>query len=68
MRTLGIVLLIIGVVMTIITAVNYTTKEKVVDIGNLNITHDKPQQLNWSPIVGVVVIGIGGLIIWKSKN
>ncbi len=68
MRALGMVLLIIGVVMTIITAVNYTTKEEVVDIGNLNITHDKPQQLNWSPIVGIVVIGIGGLIVWKSKK
>ncbi len=68
MKTLGILLIIIGSVMSIITAINYSTREKVVDIGNLNITHDKPQQLNWSPIVGVVVIGIGGLILWKSKN
>jgi LPXTG-motif cell wall-anchored protein len=54
--------------MTVITAVNFSTKEEVVDIGNLNITHDKPHHLNWSPIVGIVVIGIGGLILWKSKK
>lgn len=68
MKTLGIALVIAGVLMTVITAVNFSTKEEVVDIGNLNITHDKPHHLNWSPIVGVVVIGIGGLILWKSKK
>lgn len=68
MRTLGIVLLIAGVLMTVVTTVNFTTRESVIDIGNMKITHDKPHHLNWSPIAGVLVIVIGGLILWKSNK
>ena len=66
MKTTGIVIIIIGIMLTIFTAFTYFTKEKIVDIGKVEITRNKPHNLNWSPLIGVAVIGIGGVILWRS--
>lgn len=63
MKNLGIVILVIGLIITIITGFNYVTKEKVVDIGALEISRDKNHSVAWSPIAGVVVMIIGGGIL-----
>ena len=61
-RTLGLVLVIIGIVMMAYTGFNYVTKEKVVDIGPLEISKEKNNPISWSPIVGVVLL-VGGIIV-----
>jgi len=66
MKAAGIVIIVIGLLLTIFTAFTFFTKEKVVDIGNLQITHDQPHYYRWSPLIGIVVIGIGGIVLWQS--
>jgi len=66
MKTTGIVIIIIGLLLTIFTAFTYFTKEKIVDIGKVEITRNKPHNLNWSPLIGIAVIGVGGIILWRS--
>jgi hypothetical protein len=68
MKKFGILLVIIGLALTIITAVTFFTKEKVVDIGEVVITRNKPHHLNWSPLVGIAVIGVGGIVILVSSK
>jgi hypothetical protein len=68
MKTTGIVLLVIGILMTIFTTFKFFTREKVVDIGNLEITRDKPNTYTWSPIVGIVIMGIGGVVLWQASK
>jgi cytochrome b subunit of formate dehydrogenase len=68
MKAGGIVLIVLGLLLTIFTAVTYFTKEKVVEIGKLEITRDKPHYVYWSPIVGIVLIGIGGVVLWQSNK
>lgn len=68
MKITGIVLIIIGLVLTIITSFSFFTKEKVVDIGKLEITTEKPHSVNWSPIFGIAVIGVGGLALWQGSR
>lgn len=63
MKKIGILIMAIGLVLTIITTVTFFTKEKVIDIGKVEITRDKPHHLNWSPIIGLAVIGIGGVVL-----
>jgi hypothetical protein len=63
MKKVGIIILAIGLVITIVTGFNFVTREKVVDIGELQISRDKHHHLAWSPIVGVVVMAIGGGIL-----
>jgi len=68
MKTAGIVLLILGIGLTIFTSVKFFTREKVVDIGKLEITRDKPNYLSWSPVLGVLVMGLGGVLIWQGSK
>jgi len=66
MKKAGIIILILGLVLTIFTAFTFFTKEKVVDIGKVEITRKKPHNLNWSPLIGVAVMAVGGVVLWRS--
>ena len=66
MKTIGIIIIVIGLGLSIFSFVTVFTKEKVVDFGKLEITTDKPHNLNISPLVGIAVIGLGGILVWLS--
>jgi uncharacterized protein YjeT (DUF2065 family) len=68
MKIAGIVTILIGLALTIITTFTYFTKEKVVDLGEIEINAKKKHSLNWSPLIGIGVMGIGGLILWQSTK
>jgi len=63
MKKAGIVIIILGLVMTIFTAFTYFTKEKVVDFGKIEINANKRHNLSWSPLIGVAVMGLGGVLL-----
>lgn len=68
MKTLGIVLLVVGGLMMAITGFKFITKEKVVDLGPLEISKEKQHPVQWSPIVGGILF-IGGIVALSvSKN
>lgn len=70
MKTLGLLLLIIGVIMLIWTGFSYTKKEKVIDVGPVEISADKQKTVNWPPYAGGI-LAIGGVILLvasKKKN
>ena len=67
-KTIGIVLVIIGVIMMIYTGFNYVTREKVVDLGPLEINKEKSHPVQWSPIIGAVLL-VGGIVaIARDKS
>jgi len=66
MKKVGIFIILLGLGLTIFTAFTVFTKEKVVDIGDVKITRNKPHHLKWSPLIGVAVMGIGGVVLWLS--
>lgn len=63
MRTAGIILLVVGLLMTLYTGFTYITKEKVVDIGSLEITSDKEHSVNWQPYFGIGIMALGGAFL-----
>jgi len=68
-RTVGIVIIILGIVMLLYTSFNYVTTEKVVDIGPIEINQQVNHPIKWSPIIGVI-LALGGvvLIVINSKK
>ncbi len=68
MKNTGIAILILGLLLTIITAFTFFTKEKVVDIGKVQISRNKPHNLKWSPLIGIAVMGFGGVILLVSSK
>ena len=63
MKIAGIILLIVGLLMTVYTGFTYVTKEKVVDLGAIQITRDDDHRVNWQPYTGIGVMVIGGLVL-----
>lgn len=67
MKNAGIVLAIVGIIMMIYTGFNYKTTEKVVDIGPIEINHEKNNPISWSPLVGAAVL-LGGIILFVKGS
>jgi hypothetical protein len=69
MKRTGLVILIIGLIITLFTGFNFFTREKVVDIGELEIMANKKHSVAWSPWVGVAVMAVGaGVYLAGSKK
>jgi len=68
MKTAGILLIIIGILMTLYTGFTYVTKEKVVDLGELEITKDNEHHVNWQPYFGIGMIIIGGVVLILDRK
>ena len=67
-KNLGILLIIVGVIMIVYTGFNYVTTEKVVDIGPIEINKDKNHFVQWSPVVGVLLLVAGVVAMMSSKK
>ncbi|HLG33820.1 MAG TPA: hypothetical protein VI757_02985 [Bacteroidia bacterium] len=67
-RNIGIVLVVIGVLMMIYTGFNFITTENVVDIGALQINKEENHPVQWSPIIGALLLVGGIVIIATNKN
>lgn len=61
-KTIGIAIVILGIIMIIYTGFNYVTSEKVVDLGPIEMTMEKSHPVQWSPIIGVILL-VGGVVI-----
>ncbi len=61
-RTIGLVLIVIGIVMLIWTGFSYTKREKVVDAGPIQISADKQKSVNWPPYAGAILL-VGGIVL-----
>lgn len=67
-KSLGIALIIIGVIMTVYTGFNYKTTEKIVDIGPIEISKEKNHPVQWAPIIGVVIVIAGSILVIKDGS
>ncbi|PIW69338.1 MAG: hypothetical protein COW08_07735 [Ignavibacteriales bacterium CG12_big_fil_rev_8_21_14_0_65_30_8] len=67
-KKIGLVILIIGLLMTLFSGYNYVTREKVMDMGDVHIMVDNNHSSNWSPFIGIGVMVIGGVIFMSGKK
>ena len=67
-KKIGITLIVVGVLMMIYTGFTYVTKEEVADMGPVEINKTERHPVQWSPIVGGILL-VGGLImVATGKN
>jgi hypothetical protein len=59
---IGIILIVIGIIAFTYQGITYTTREKVVDIGPIQMTADKTKTIPLPPIVGGVAL-LGGIVL-----
>jgi hypothetical protein len=68
MKNTALGILFIGILITLFAGYNFVTQEKVVEIGQLEITKKKNHLMDWSPAVGVVVMLLGGGLLFYSAK
>ncbi len=61
-RTIGLILMVLGIIMLIWTGFSYTKKEKVIDAGPIQVSADKEKNVNWPPYLGGI-LPIGGIVV-----
>jgi UDP-N-acetylmuramyl pentapeptide phosphotransferase/UDP-N-acetylglucosamine-1-phosphate transferase len=63
----SILMILLGVVALTYQGITYTTKEKAIDIGPLQITAERTHTLPVLPILGGIAI-VGGLILFLASR
>ena len=58
-RIVGLVLIVLGVVALAYGGISFTRQEKVIDLGPLEVKHDKRETVPLSPIAGGVFLVAG---------
>lgn len=62
MKTIGFILIGLGIIMVSYTGFNFVTTERVANLGPIKINQEKNHPVQWSPIVGVVLL-VGGIVV-----
>ncbi len=58
----GIILIVIGIIAFAYQGITYTTREKIVDVGPIQVTSDTTKTLPLPPIVGGIAL-VGGIVV-----
>jgi uncharacterized membrane protein YidH (DUF202 family) len=68
-KLIGILLIVFGIVALALGGINYTTREKVLDIGPITATQEKNKSIPLSPIVGIASLAGGiALLVVGTKT
>jgi hypothetical protein len=67
-RNIGIIVSIIGLVMMVYTGFTYVTTKKVVDLGPIQVTKEQEHPIQWSPVIGGILLVAGLVVIITNKN
>ncbi|AZI27096.1 MAG: hypothetical protein ABWZ79_15280 [Pedobacter agri] len=67
-KSVGLILIIVGIAMLVWTGFTYTKKEKIVDAGPIQISADKEKSVNWPPYVGGIILVAGVFVFVASRK
>ena len=66
-RTVGVILIVLGLVGLAWGGITYTTREKVVDVGPIHASRDKTHTVPLPPVVGAIAL-IAGVVLVARKR
>jgi len=64
---IGIILIVLGIVAFAYQGITYTTREKVVDLGPIQVTSETTKTFPLSPILGGIAL-VGGIVVLVVGN
>ncbi|WP_020474450.1 hypothetical protein [Zavarzinella formosa] len=68
MRTIGILLVILGIIALAVPSITFMTTERAVDTSFLTIDYQKPHTLILNPIAGIVAVAAGVVMIVAGRR
>jgi uncharacterized membrane protein len=67
-KSVGLILIVLGAILLIWTGFTYTKKEKIVDLGPIQVSADREKAVNWPPYAGGIVLLAGIVVLVTAKN
>ncbi|RZJ74445.1 MAG: hypothetical protein EOO47_21150 [Flavobacterium sp.] len=67
-KSLGVLLIVVGLIMLVWSGFTYTKKEKIVDVGAIEISADKQETVNWPPYVGAIAMVVGVIVYVSARR
>jgi uncharacterized membrane protein len=68
MKIFSIVLIVLGILMLFFNSFSFTTKEKVVDAGPIQISADKENNVDWPVYAGGIVLAAGVVLLLVDQK
>lgn len=70
MKAIGIILIVLGILGFAVTGISFTTDEKVMDVGPLEVEREKERTIPFTPLAsgGAIVIGIGLVVLGRRRD
>lgn len=66
MKIFGIILIVIGILAFVVPSISFTQKEKVVDIGPIEVMANKEKSFPIPTILGVTAVAAGAAMVVAS--
>ena len=64
---IAVFLIVLGVAAFAFQGINYTTREKAVDLGPIQVTTEKTRTIPLPPIIGVIAL-VGGIVLLIAEK
>lgn len=68
MKTLGIILVVLGIVMIIFREVSFTKTEEVADLGPIELNKKEKKRVTWPTYAGIAIAVCGVMVLVASKK
>lgn len=68
MRTFGIILIVLGIIMIIVKGITVTTEKNVVDLGPVKVDRKENKWIGWPTYAGGVIAVVGLALILSDKR
>jgi hypothetical protein len=68
MKKIGLIVIVVGLAMAVFTGFDFFTREKIVNVGSVEIVGSKKHSLDWSPALGLVAAAVGAGIFFVGSR
>jgi hypothetical protein len=68
MKTLGFILIVIGIVMIVLRGLNIQTEKKVLDVGPLEVNKTENRWVGWPTYAGGIIAVIGVILVVADRR
>ena len=67
MKVLGVILIVAGILMFVFKGIVFTKKEKVLDVGPVEINKNEKKRVDW-PVYAGAIVTIMGVVVLVTSN
>jgi hypothetical protein len=68
MKTIGVILIVVGIAMLIVRGVSYTTNKRVLDVGPVHVNKEQDHWLGWPTYAGIIIAVAGVVVVAAGKK